>query len=917
MRSRSASRSITSPASSVGWRVSVVHSCESPPAPAAARSPASSSSSARTSRLPSAGAIARGDAGARAASSACSASRRRTRSSRACQPRAGRRAGRAQVELGQRGAQVEAGAADHERPPARGERGVDLGVGEAGVRAGAERLARPGRSRAGGARAAPARCGRRGAREDRQPVVDLQRVGGDGDRVLALGAQPLGERDARPRSCPRRSARRSRSRAQPGSIVRRVSVHIATGLSTTPDARAGALEAASAAARGLDGRPCDLAVLFASGAHLAAPEATLAAVHEMLSPMTLVGCGAGGVISDAREVEDGTAVSVWAASLGDGEVLPFHATVEEIEEGSGALSGLPGPRRRRRRDPARRPVLVPDRRRPALPLRGARRCCRCWAAWPRRARPRTAPALFLGEEVVDGGAVGVRLDGVEILPCVSQGAAPIGPELTITAADGHIIGELAGKPALAKLREAIEGLSDDDRELVDGGLLMGIVVDANKPDYVQGDFLVRGLVGADPETGEVAVGTEVRPGQVVRLHARDASSADRDLHQALGVRMEALGGRQPAGALVFACNGRGSGMFGVPGHDAEAVASRAAAARRRRASSRRARSARSAASTSCTASPPRWRSSRGEPRRAERPAHRRDRGHRPGDRAGARRRGARGSCSPGGGPSARAAGGRGRRPRGGVRPRGAPPRSTRLLEEVGNVDVLVANAALPASGELGSFSVEEIDRALAVNLRAPIVLARALSRGDGRARPRPPRVRLLAVGQGGERRAARSTRRRSSGCAGSRSGCARTCATRGVGVSTVFPGFISDAGMFHESGAKLPRLRGDADARGRRRGGGQGDRAQPRRDRRRAARPAARAPPSPGSLPELSGRVQRRLGSLDDRRGDGRGPARQALALGHVLGGAAAVLAVLHARRRRRRRARCGRPCARRCRPRG
>ena len=87
-----------------------------------------------------------------------------------------------------------------------------------------------------------------------------------------------------------------------------MSVHIATGLSTTPDARAGALEAASAAARALNGRPCDLAVLFASGAHLAEPEVTLAAIHEMLGPMTLVGCGAGGVISDAREVEDGTAV---------------------------------------------------------------------------------------------------------------------------------------------------------------------------------------------------------------------------------------------------------------------------------------------------------------------------------------------------------------------------------------------------------------------------------------------------------------------------------------------------------------------------------------------------------------------------------------------------------------------------------
>ena len=66
---------------------------------------------------------------------------------------------------------------------------------------------------------------------------------------------------------------------------------------------------------------------------------------------------------------------------------------------------------------------------------------------------------------------------------------------------------------------------------------MGIVVDANKPDYVQGDFLVRRLMGADPATGTVAVGAEVRPGQVLRLHARDAVGADRDLHRALRLRM--------------------------------------------------------------------------------------------------------------------------------------------------------------------------------------------------------------------------------------------------------------------------------------------------------------------------------------------------------------------------------------------
>src|SRR4030095_17005064 len=142
---------------------------------------------------------------------------------------------------------------------------------------------------------------------------------------------------------------------------------------------------------------------------------------------------------------------------------------------------------------------------------------------------------------------GFGLEGVESLRCVSQGAAPIGPELTITAAEGHVIVELAGKPALEKLRETIEELPAEDLALVQGGLLMGIVVETNKPDYVQGDFLVRGLMGSDPATGQVAVAAEVRPGQVVRLHARDAESADRDLREALGGRTAARGGRAPRG----------------------------------------------------------------------------------------------------------------------------------------------------------------------------------------------------------------------------------------------------------------------------------------------------------------------------------------------------------------------------------
>ena len=83
---------------------------------------------------------------------------------------------------------------------------------------------------------------------------------------------------------------------------------------------------------------------------------------------------------------------------------------------------------------------------------------------------------------------------------------------------------------------------------------------------------MRSVLGGDPETGTIAIGATIEEGQVVRIHARDAASADRDLNDALDLRRRALGDDAPAGALMFTCNGRGRGMFGLPDHDATAVA---------------------------------------------------------------------------------------------------------------------------------------------------------------------------------------------------------------------------------------------------------------------------------------------------------------------------------------------------------
>jgi small ligand-binding sensory domain FIST len=292
----------------------------------------------------------------------------------------------------------------------------------------------------------------------------------------------------------------------------------------------------------------------------------LDAISEHLAPSQFVGCGAQGVLGDGREFEHGPGISVWAASLGGGTASTFHTMAEDGDEM--ILTGLPD------LTGADAAVLLADpftfpadavlhALGPGVPLVGGLASARLVSG---------SPALFLDGEPVEGGAVGVRFDGVEVLPCVSQGAAPLGPELTITAAEGNVILELAGRPAYAKLQEVAEGLEPEEQLMLErsGGILVGIVVEPNKPDYVQGDFLVRPLIGADPRTGAVAVGAVVKPGQVVRMHARDADSADRDLRDALGLRARALGGA-PAGALVFACNGRGQSLFGVTDHDAAAV----------------------------------------------------------------------------------------------------------------------------------------------------------------------------------------------------------------------------------------------------------------------------------------------------------------------------------------------------------
>jgi small ligand-binding sensory domain FIST len=359
--------------------------------------------------------------------------------------------------------------------------------------------------------------------------------------------------------------------AEPGTV------QVSVGASESFDTVEAAAEAADRARAGLEGR-CDLSFVFASGHHLGMAKWLLSEVHERLEPGALLGCGAGGTVAGDHELENTPGVVVWGASLPAAEIETMHLTAERDADGF-RLLGLPQSLALAAADESAAPdesvialcdpftfppeelLAAIERSRPHVPVLGG-----------------LASASFAGGGVLlrDGdvhtdGAVAVRMRGLEVLPCVSQGAGPVGPEMTITSAEANVIGKLAGKPAMERLGEVIAALPEKERELASSGVLIGLVIDENRPEYDRGDFLVRPIIGADRESGAIAIGEQVRVGQTVRLQVRDATSADEDLRAALRAQAQALGSAGAAGALLFTCNGRGSHMFDVPDHDAAAI----------------------------------------------------------------------------------------------------------------------------------------------------------------------------------------------------------------------------------------------------------------------------------------------------------------------------------------------------------
>lgn len=329
----------------------------------------------------------------------------------------------------------------------------------------------------------------------------------------------------------------------------------------------------------------DLLLAFASGRHAE----TLGEIGGFLKRETgagvMLGVSGEGVIAERYEIESAGALSTIALSLPGATLRPFryqdlHGRPSQDEvDAARAVLGDPSDLRgvlffadpfsvpastvvqtlsEAGRDPSRKPSESPYR-----------------AIVGGMASASNAPGgnvLVLDGDVMRAGGIGVAISGdVRMDTIVSQGCRPIGGTHVITSGERNLIRTLGGRKAMEVLRETIEGASRKERELLENGLLIGRVVNEYRDRFGRGDFLVRGVMGLDPDAGVVAIGDNVRVGQTVQFHVRDAETASEDLALLLDaeqVRGEALG------ALLVSCNGRGSRLFDEADHDAQMLSDR-------------------------------------------------------------------------------------------------------------------------------------------------------------------------------------------------------------------------------------------------------------------------------------------------------------------------------------------------------
>lgn len=320
----------------------------------------------------------------------------------------------------------------------------------------------------------------------------------------------------------------------------------------------------------------DLAVVFATVDYQADYGRLFHTIHEISGCDHLVGCSGMSVLTSAGEFEGESAVAVLVLRSDDVSAMPFLVSSED--------SSTIGTAIRERILPKLHEnsllVVLPDVRSVSpealvrqigedgsrLPIVGA-------------AASGSPDGQYIygwhDEEIKESGVAGMLLTGAFHTEIgVAQGCQPIGRPLEITRAEGNVIYEVSGNPALGRLQGALQSLTAEDLRQSGRVVFIGIAMDKENPTPRRGDFLVRNLVGYDKESGAIAVSEGVSEGQLIQFHLRNSFSADKEIQEIVLDLHERTREHPPVFGMYFNCLGRGKGLYGKPNHDIQIVKQR-------------------------------------------------------------------------------------------------------------------------------------------------------------------------------------------------------------------------------------------------------------------------------------------------------------------------------------------------------
>jgi small ligand-binding sensory domain FIST len=295
----------------------------------------------------------------------------------------------------------------------------------------------------------------------------------------------------------------------------------------------------------------NLGFLYASDVFVGQLDRILDVLRERTGVQQWVGSVGVGICGGAREYLDEPAVAIMLGEFPEGsfEVLPTLRGLEGMPPGPFLMNGAR----------ANFAVVHADPRNgqmPALVSALSKKLESGFAVGGLTSSRRGYHQI--ANVITSGGVSGVLFSGdVVVSTRLTQGCRPAGPRHTITECQRNVIVTLDGRPAFDVLSEDVGQSLVQTPQRLGGRIFAGFPVPGSDRD----DYLVRNLVGVDPEAKLVAIGESLREGMPMMFCRRDAASAVEDMVRMLESIKEGLFTR-PRGAVYYSCLGRGASLFG-------------------------------------------------------------------------------------------------------------------------------------------------------------------------------------------------------------------------------------------------------------------------------------------------------------------------------------------------------------------